>query len=128
MADESAAETRKGWDMTDLVNYFEVGTPDPEAARAFYGGVFGWEFSAPGPAGYGFVNGNAGGLWDTTEADGGHWAVFYVEVADIHATLDAAKSAGAGVVLPLVDNGTILFAHLSDPAGNRFGVWQRKAD
>ncbi len=113
--------------MADLVNYFEVGTPDPEAARAFYGGVFGWEFGSPSPAGYGLVNGNAGGLWDTTEAGGGHWAVFYVEVPDIHATLEAAQSAGAGIVLPLVDNGAILFAHLSDPAGNRFGVWQRKA-
>ncbi|WP_058625477.1 VOC family protein [Microbacterium testaceum] len=54
------------------------------------------------------------------------WAVFYVEVADIHATLQAAAEQGAKTVRPLVDNGAILFAHLADPAGNRFGVWQRK--
>jgi len=112
--------------MTDLVNYFEIGTPDPEAARVFYGNLFGWRFGPAGPAGYSMVDENAGGLWDTSGVGGGSWAVFYVEVPDIRATLDAAQAAGAGTVLPLVDNGTILFAHLSDPAGNRFGVWQRK--
>lgn len=52
--------------------------------------------------------------------------VFYVEVADLYATLAHATAAGAATVRPLVDNGVILFAHLADPAGNRFGVWQRK--
>ncbi|MDL9978473.1 VOC family protein [Microbacterium sp. ASV49] len=112
--------------MDNPVNYFEIGTPDPEAARAFYGDVFGWQFGPASPAGYAMVNENAGGLWDTTDVGGGRWAVFYIEVADIHATLDAAQAAGAGIVLPVVDNGAIFFAHLSDPAGNRFGVWQRK--
>ena len=26
--------------------------PDPEAAMAFYGALFGWEFAGPGPMGY----------------------------------------------------------------------------
>jgi predicted enzyme related to lactoylglutathione lyase len=110
----------------NTVNYFEVGTPDPEAAKAFYGQVFGWEFGPAGPAGYGTVNGTGGGLWDTSAIGAGAWAVFYVEVADIHATIEAALAQGAVTVLPLVDNGVILFAHLADPAGNRFGIWQRK--
>jgi predicted enzyme related to lactoylglutathione lyase len=110
----------------NTVNYFEVGTPDPEAARAFYGQVFGWEFGLAGPAGYSTVNGNEGGLWDTSGIGAGAWAVFYVEVADIHASTEAALAHGALTVLPLVDNGVILFAHLADPTGNRFGIWQRK--
>jgi predicted enzyme related to lactoylglutathione lyase len=115
-------------DTTNMntVNYFEVGTADPDAARAFYGQVFGWEFGPAGPAGYATVNGTAGGLWDTSGMGGGTWAVFYVEVADIHACVEAALARGAQTVRPLVDNGVILFAHLADPAGNRFGVWQRK--
>jgi uncharacterized protein len=113
--------------MTDTVNYFEIGTSDPAAAQAFYGDVFGWQFHPANSAGYAFVNGTAGGLWDTTGIGAGAWAVFYIEVVDIQAKLDAAVAAGARIAMPLVDNGAILFAHLSDPAGNRFGVWQRKA-
>ena len=33
---------------------------------------------------------------------------------------------GATVAVPLVDNGQIYFAHLLDPLGNRFGIWQPK--
>lgn len=111
----------------NTVNYFEIGTPDAEAAQTFYGRVFGWEFGPASPAGYGMVNENAGGLWDTSGIGSGTWAVFYVEVADIHASIEAALANGARTVLPLVDNGVIQFAHLADPAGNRFGVWQRKS-
>ncbi len=111
----------------NTVNYFEIGTPDATKARAFYGELFGWGVGPAGPAGYAMVDGNAGGLWDTTSVGGGSWAVFYVEVTDIAATLDGATARGAELALPTVDNGVILFAHLIDPTGNRFGVWQRKA-
>ena len=112
----------------NTVNYFEIGTPEPEAARAFYGEVFGWRFGPASPAGYRMVNETGGGLWDTSGIGSGVWAVFYVEVADIHASIESALSHGAETVLPLVDNGAILFTHLADPAGNRFGLWQRKTD
>mgnify|MGYP003523341615 CR=1 FL=1 len=115
--------------MTDPVNYFEIGTPDPTATRAFFGDVFGWTFGPSELGGYGMVNSDSGeftgGLWDTTALGSPSWAIFYVEVADIQAKLDAAAAHGAQIVLPLVDNGTIQFAHLIEPSGNRFGVWQR---
>ena len=41
--------------MPNNVNYFEIGTTDPEAAKAFYGATFGWTFGEPGPAGYASV-------------------------------------------------------------------------
>lgn len=113
--------------MTNSVNYFEIGSPDPAAARAFYGGVFGWTFDDAEPGGYAFIDGTQGGLWDTSLSGAGGWAIFYVHVEDVAATLAAATASGATVVLPLVDNGAIEFAHLADPAGNRFGVWHRKA-
>ncbi len=114
--------------MTDHVNYFEIGTTDPEAATAFYGDTFGWTFGPMAPGGYGMIGdaGNGGGLWDSTGVGGGSWAVFYVEVSDIETTIERATRNGADTVTPLVDNGTILFTHLRDPLGNRFGVWQRK--
>ncbi|MBC3762306.1 VOC family protein [Quadrisphaera oryzae] len=113
--------------MSNLVTYFEIGTPDAAAARAFYGGVFGWRVADAGPAGYAPVNGAAGGLWNTTGIGGGSWAIFYVEVADVSAALDAVTAHGGRVVVPRVDNGAIVFAHVADPAGNRFGLWRRKA-
>lgn len=110
----------------NTVNYFEIGTPDAAAAGAFYGELFGWQAGAAGPTGYAMFDENAGGLWNTSTVGGGSWAVFYVEVADIQATIDAATKAGAQTALPLVDNGLIMFTHLIDPVGNRFGLWQRK--
>ena len=112
--------------MPEIPNYFEIGTPDPEEAQRFYGSLFDWTFGEPSPAGYSMVNGDKGGLWDTTPMGGGSWAVFYVQVDDVRAAIARAQSLGASVALPYVDNGSIEFAHLLDPRGNRFGVWRPK--
>ena len=48
--------------MANEVDYFEIGTPNPEASRTFYGGLFGWTFGEPSPQAYSMVNGGAGGL------------------------------------------------------------------
>jgi predicted enzyme related to lactoylglutathione lyase len=111
--------------MANEVDYFEIGTPNPEASRAFYGGLFGWTFGEPSEQAYAMVNGTAGGLWDTSATGMGSWAVFYVHVDDVAASLAAARELGANVVVPLIDNGQITFAHLTDPDGNRFAIWRR---
>src|SRR3954453_1413391 len=67
-----------------------------------------------------------GGLWDTSNVGRGNWAIFYVRVEDVAATLEQAVALGATVAVPLVDNGQIYFAHLLDPLGHRFGIWQPK--
>ncbi|MET3920879.1 VOC family protein [Arthrobacter sp. UYEF20] len=112
--------------MAAIVNYFEVGSSDPDAARTFYGSLFDWSFGEPSPAGYRTVNGGNGGLWDTTSLGGNAWAIFYVQVDDVKAAIGRAESLGASVIIPFVDNGAIEFAHLLDPQGNRFGVWRPK--
>ena len=114
--------------MTNDVNYFEIGTPDPATARAFYGALFDWTVGEPPmPARYSMVNENRGGLWDTSEMGAATWAIFYVQVEDVQAAIDRAQELGAAVIIPLVDNGAIEFAHLTDPLGNRFGIWRPKA-
>ena len=114
--------------MTNDVNYFEIGSPDPEASKAFYGGLFGWTVGEPSmPARYSMVNEGRGGLWDTSEMGAANWAIFYVQVEDVHAAIDRAQQLGAAVVVPFVNNGGIEFAHLTDPQGNRFGIWRPKA-
>jgi predicted enzyme related to lactoylglutathione lyase len=110
--------------MTNKVDYFEIGTPNPEASRAFYGGLFGWSIGQPSPQAYSMINESAGGLWDTSGTDKAAWAIFYVHVDDVAASLAKAQELGATVAVPLVDNGTITFAHLIDPDGNRFAIWR----
>jgi len=113
--------------VDNRVDYFEIGTPQPEAARTFYGGLFGWPIGAPSaPAQYSMVDEGRGGLWDTSGIGGDSWAIFYVHVADVPAAIARAQELGATVAMPLVDNGDIEFAHLVDPLGNRFGIWRPK--
>jgi uncharacterized protein len=114
--------------MANKIDYFEIGSPDPAASRAFYGGLFDWEIEErpQGDQPYLMVDEANGGLWDTTDMGGGNWAIFYVHVEDVAAALEQAVALGATVAVPLVDNGQIYFAHLLDPLGNRFGIWQPK--
>ncbi len=112
--------------MTAPMNYFEIGTPKPQEAQRFYGGLFGWAVGESSPVGYRMVDGGAGGLWDTTNLGGASWAIFYVGVEDVAATIAQAQALGATVLVPLIDNGAIEFAHLADPEGNRFGIWRPK--
>lgn len=110
--------------MPNPVDYFEIGSPDPEASRAFFSGLFGWEIGPPSaPANYSAINTEEGGLWDSSGMGGGNWAIFYVHVDNVRDAVEKAVALGATVVIPLVDNGQIEFAHLLDPHGNRFGIW-----
>jgi predicted enzyme related to lactoylglutathione lyase len=111
--------------MGNVVNYFEIGTPDAGAATAFYGELFGWQIGESGD--YRMVDGDKGGVWDTSNMGGGSWAIFYVQVEDVKATIEKASGLGANVVVPFTDNGPIEFAHLQDLRGNRFGVWRPKS-
>ena len=113
--------------MANTVDYFEIGSPDPERSAAFYGQLFQWEIGPPSqPAGYSMVDGSNGGLWDTTTMNGENWAIFYVHVDDVQASFAQAQELGATAAGPVIDNGQITFAHLIDPLGNRFAIWRPK--
>lgn len=48
--------------MTNDMNYFEMGTPDPKVSTAFYGALFGWDVGEPStPARYSMIDKNRGG-------------------------------------------------------------------
>ena len=53
--------------MANKIDYFEIGSPDPAASRAFYGGLFDWEIEErpQGDQPYLMVDEANGGLWDT---------------------------------------------------------------
>ncbi len=113
--------------MANSIDYFEIGSPDPDISRAFYGTLFGWEIGPPSPpAQYSMIDEDRGGLWDTSAIGGANWAIFYVHVDDVRVAIDQAQQLGASVAVPFTDGGRLEFAHLVDPLGNRFGVWRPK--
>ena len=79
--------------MSNDVNYFEIGSPDAQASRAFYGGLFGWTFGEPSmPARYSMIENDKGGLWDTSAMGGTSWAIFYVQVDNVKQRSTGPKS------------------------------------
>lgn len=116
--------------MSNKVTWFQVGSNEPEQAKAFYGELFGWKFLADPNSGgdydliqYADGDHPVGGVAHTEEAADNH-ATFYVEVADLSATIAAAERLGAKVLVPPVkDKSGLAFAHLVDTSGNRFAVF-----
>jgi predicted enzyme related to lactoylglutathione lyase len=112
------------------IAWFEIGTDNPASAEKFYGEVFGWTVGhGDGDAeGYQMVAAgdgpglHAGGLMDTGEQPG--YAVFGVLVEDVGDACRRVQAAGGRVQRdPEVTPGGVTFAHLLDPAGNRFEVF-----
>ena len=57
--------------MSNVVDYFEIGSPDPDAARAFYGELFDWTIGPQAePAQYSIIEEDRGGLWGTSAIGG----------------------------------------------------------
>jgi uncharacterized protein len=112
---------------TNAVTWFEIVTPDPARAQKFYGPLFGWKFEDD--SGYVLVNQGenaaiGGGI--APVRDGRKpMAVFNVQVEDVPAACDRAKSLGGTVVVePQTAPTGLTFAYLADAEGNTFGVWR----
>ena len=106
---------------TNGIAHFDVFGPDPERLHAFYAGVFGWEVDAKGP-GYALVHtpeGSPDGA--VVEADQAALTIGVV-VPDIEAAVAAAVERGGAVVMPPTDNGWVVKAQVTDPAGNRLSL------
>ena len=88
--------------------YVDIGTPDLDAAAAFYGGLFGWDVVDLGDEAGGYriasIDGNTvAGLGPQMNPGPPYWAQ-YVTVDDVDASLEAAPTAAGGAVLaPAMD-------------------------
>jgi predicted enzyme related to lactoylglutathione lyase len=119
------------------VGWIELTTTDEARAAQFYGEVFGWAVTngkgAPaGPNDYGHIECNGvpiGGIPPASMRDPNappNWMI-YVEVADVAAATEKARSLGAAVYvgpMDIGDNGTI--SVLADPQGAVFALHQPK--
>lgn len=111
-------------------DWVDLGTPDVDAAVAFYGAVLGWHFQSAGPeaGGYGFFMQDGkmvaavGPLPDKDAAPS--WTVYF-HTPDADATADAVRKAGGSVrVEPMDVFAEGRMAQFTDPGGAMFAVWQ----
>lgn len=111
-----------------------VGTPawveltahEPDVARDFYGGVFGWDFTAAQPYAVARKDGEAvaGIAAQPAGADAPPgWSV-YLAVADVEEAAAQIRTAGGEVLSGPVDRPGARTALARDPGGASFGVWQ----
>jgi uncharacterized protein len=107
--------------------------PDPEAAAAFYAGLFGWELEdmmPPDADGQYFVARMRGGdvaAVSSQPVGAGPEAVWntYIWVDDADSAAARAAGAGGSVLMEPFDvMGSGRMAMLADPAGAAFSVWQ----
>ncbi|HVX46072.1 MAG TPA: VOC family protein [Mycobacteriales bacterium] len=114
--------------MTNPVAWFEIEGKDGTALQNFYSGLFGWNVDADNPMNYGMVeaaqSGIGGGIGSSQ--DGSSRLTFYVQVADLQASLDRAVELGGAVIMPPMDvpDGPTI-AMFSDIAGNQVGLMTR---
>ncbi|MEM7480723.1 MAG: VOC family protein [Acidobacteriota bacterium] len=112
--------------------WYDLTTPDPEAAKAFYGEIVGWGITTwEGPTEYSmWTNGDQpiGGVMELSAeqaADGvpPNW-VAYIGTPDVDATVDRAKELGGTLVHGPEDiPETGRYAVLKDPQGAPFAVY-----
>ena len=113
-------------------SWADLSTPDPRAAKRFYGELFGWEAEDAGPpeetGGYGMfrLRGKliAGVSPLMSEDQPPMWST-YISTDDADAVVARAKDAGGQAMfdpMDVMDAGRMTF--LMHPAGGAVGVWQ----
>ncbi len=115
--------------------WVDASEPDPEAAKGFYGGLFGWEFEdvmPPGSDGRYFIarlrGRDAAAVGSIPEAAPpmAMWNTYiWVESADQAAS--KVRDAGGGVAMEPFDVGdAVRTAVCTDPEGAAFHLWEAK--
>ncbi len=114
------------------LSWNELNSRDLEAAKRFYGAVFGWAFDdehrGEGP-GYTTIllDGNpVGGMLDLAAAEvpdevPAHWQVYFA-TEDADAAVETTKQGGGGVMVEPFDTPVGRIAIVHDPFGASFGV------
>ena len=113
-------------------SWVDLSTPDPEAAKRFYGGLFGWEAEEAGPVeetgGYAMFRlrgknvAGVGPLMDPNQP--AVWST-YISTDDADAAVARAKDAGAQAMvepMEVMDAGRL--AVIAHPSGGVVGLWE----
>jgi len=111
--------------------WVDLGSPDLDVSKSFYGSLFGWEAqTAPDPAAGGYTmftlrGKQVAGLGPLmSEGQPPAWST-YISVDDADKTAEAAVEAGGQVIVAPMDVLTAgRMAIFLDPAGAAISVWQ----
>jgi predicted enzyme related to lactoylglutathione lyase len=109
--------------------WIELFTPDTEAAKAFYSGLFGWTARDAGEEFGGYITFDHNGeqIAGCMKNDGqgvSAWNV-YLESNDAADTVEMVKANGGQVLLAPMQVGELgHMAMVTDPAGAAVGIWQ----
>jgi predicted enzyme related to lactoylglutathione lyase len=119
--DEYRSPARSSSEPGELF-YWTLPAPDPEASKAFYRELFGWEYSPPGEQGGIHItnrlpDGGLGGAREGTAPE------LYFRVADLEAAMEAVRAAG-GTAEPIGEGSEGRHAICADDQGVPFGISQ----
>jgi hypothetical protein len=111
-------------------SWTDVMVPDLDAAKAFYGEVFGWTFaSAAEFGGYTTCLMNGKSVCGMMQhSDGPAAWTTYFDTRDADASVAAITAHGGNIIAPTTDVGALgRMALAQDPTGAVFGLWQPKS-
>ena len=115
--------------MPSPIVHAEIRSADPDATRAFFGGLFGWTYPNAGAVpGYTFVDtGVPDALYTAISPlqGGAEMVTFFVGVQDIDASLADATRLGGRIVQDKVTVPGVAFALIADPQGHVVGLAQQ---
>ena len=111
--------------MGNPVVHFEIRAADPDAARDFYGKLFGWTYPPGGIPGYTYVETGVpdaipGGIGPTQ--GGSDLVTVFIGVEDVEASLREAERLGGAIVQPATKVPGVTFGLFADPAGHVVGL------
>ena len=117
--------------MANPFVHIELNTTDPAKAKAFYSKLFGWKLEdiqmANGTT-YTMIqpgNGTGGGMLKHPMPGAPSFWLAYVDVDDIRAATDKAKSLGAQVEKDVTEvPGMGSFSIVTDPTGATLALWK----
>lgn len=111
----------------------ELATTNVQAAKDFYGKVFGWQFSdhEMGDMTYTMIKNKEkdfGGIWaipkDQAKQIPAHW-MSYILVDNLDKSLESCRKHGASIMKPAANAGDFgRFAIITDPTGAHIALWQ----
>jgi predicted enzyme related to lactoylglutathione lyase len=113
--------------MAGRIVHLEIPADDTGASRAFWSGLFGWEFQAfpGGPSEYHMarLSDDQGGAITNMEPDK-RGTRPYFDVDEIGTGVAKVKELGGSADEPMPVPNMGWFATCTDPHGNEFGLWQ----
>ena len=119
--------------MANPFVHIELHADDLAKGRKFYESLFDWKLEDMSMGGNSYTmigvgEGTGGGMMkNPAPGTPSHWLA-YVDVADVDAAAEKAKSLGATVVQPKTEVPNAgWFSVIIDPTGAALGLWQAKA-